>query len=192
MILVLGKARSHWAPNLGCRGAESPGWFEVSPENSARDVMHEQACCRDEAANHQLPIAAAFWIIQIVCEEECSNLMAKFNADSLLYSLSDFECDSHTVHMLIQGIYHPHWLVSEVIIVHACTFQSTLLGCQFTSMSHTCSHINSGWTLSGQTSYIIKNVIIIIVPWKLRDVPILFIFIPLAPRTVTKYLLSAQ
>ena len=29
-------------------------------QNTARDVMHEQACCRDEAANHQLPVAAAF------------------------------------------------------------------------------------------------------------------------------------
>ena len=60
VILVLGKAKSHKAPNLGCRGAESPGGFDVSPKNSARDVMHEWACCRDEAANHQLPIAAAF------------------------------------------------------------------------------------------------------------------------------------
>ena len=25
VILVLGKARSHRAPNLGCKGAESPG-----------------------------------------------------------------------------------------------------------------------------------------------------------------------
>ena len=63
MILVLGKARSHRAPNLGCRGAESPGWFDVSPRNSVRDVMREQACCRDEAANHQLPIAAVVFVI---------------------------------------------------------------------------------------------------------------------------------
>ena len=49
MILVLGKARSHRAPNLGCMEAESPGSFDVLPKNSARDVMHDQ-----------LPIAAAF------------------------------------------------------------------------------------------------------------------------------------
>ena len=29
VILVLGKARNHRAPNLGCSGAESPGWFDV-------------------------------------------------------------------------------------------------------------------------------------------------------------------
>ena len=59
VILVLGKARSHRAPNMVCRGAESPGRFDVSPKNSAQGVMHEQVHCRDEAANHQLPIAAA-------------------------------------------------------------------------------------------------------------------------------------
>ena len=61
-------------PNLGCRGAESSGWFDVSPKNSARDVMHEQARCCNEAANHQLPIAAAFWTIQIISMEEYSSL----------------------------------------------------------------------------------------------------------------------
>ena len=51
-------------PNLGCRGAESPRWFDVLPKNYARDVMHEKAHCHGEAANHQLPKAVAFWIIQ--------------------------------------------------------------------------------------------------------------------------------
>ena len=37
-------------------------------------MMHEQARCRDEAANHQLPIAVAFWIIWIVSTGECSRL----------------------------------------------------------------------------------------------------------------------
>ena len=44
-------------------------------------MMHEQVHC-DEAASHQLPIAVAFWIIQIVSMKECST---SFN-----------------------GIYHPH------------------------------------------------------------------------------------
>ena len=76
MTLVLGKARSHRAPNLSCRElSESPGWFDVSPKNSARDTIHERARCRDEAANHQLPMAAAFWIICTVSSEDCSSLM---------------------------------------------------------------------------------------------------------------------
>ena len=32
VILVLGKDRSCRAPDLGCRGTESPGWFDVSPK----------------------------------------------------------------------------------------------------------------------------------------------------------------
>ena len=35
VILVLGKARSHRAPNLDYSEAESPGWLDVSPKNSA-------------------------------------------------------------------------------------------------------------------------------------------------------------
>ena len=77
VILVLGKARNHRAPNLGCGGAESPGWFDVFPNNSAWDVIHEWVCCCVEASNHQLPIASAFWIIWIVSAEECSSLTRK-------------------------------------------------------------------------------------------------------------------
>ena len=63
VILVFGKARSHRAPNLACRGAESPGWFDVSPKHSARDVMQEWALCHDEAVNHQLSIAMTVFIL---------------------------------------------------------------------------------------------------------------------------------
>ena len=63
VVLVLGKARNCRMPNLGCRGAESPGWFDISQKNSARDVMCERAHCHDGAANHQLPIAVAVFIV---------------------------------------------------------------------------------------------------------------------------------
>ena len=60
VILVLGKSRSHRAPNLGCSRAESPERVDVLPKNSAPNVMHEWVCCYNEAANHQLSIAMAF------------------------------------------------------------------------------------------------------------------------------------
>ena len=60
MILVLGKARSHRAPNLGCKVAKSPGGFDVLQKNAAQDVMHEWAHCHDEVASHHLPITVAF------------------------------------------------------------------------------------------------------------------------------------
>ena len=64
--------------------------------------MNKQTHCGDEAYRHLLPIAVAFWSIQIISVEECSSLTPKFDADLLLYSLSNFECDGHTVYMLTQ------------------------------------------------------------------------------------------
>ena len=132
VILVLGKAWNHRAPSPGYSGAKAPGWFNVSQKNSAGDVMHEWACCRNEAANHGLPIAVAFWIIWIDSAE--FKLNAKFDANLLLYSLSQFKCNSHTVHLLTQWCLLPPLTSPNdgELIVHACEFQSTLLGCQVT------------------------------------------------------------
>ena len=99
------------------------------------DMMHEQACCCHDAANHWLPIAAAFWIIQIVSADGCSSLMHNmmqihYSTRSVILNvtITQYTC-SH------KDIYCPHWLVHEVTIVHACALQSTLLGWQVTSMS---------------------------------------------------------
>ena len=110
-FLVLGKAKSHRAPNPGCRRAELPGWFDILPKNSAWDVMHEQVHCCDEAANHRLPRAAAFWLIQIVSMEKCS---------SLIQNLMQIHCSTCSIILnaivtqytgSLNGIYLPHWLV---------------------------------------------------------------------------------
>ena len=110
VILVLGKARSCRVPNLGCMGAESPWWFDVSQKNSARDVMCKWVCC-DESASHQLPVAVAFWIIQIVSVEQCS---------SLTQNLMQIRCSTHSVILNTTAtqytcsfscVYRPHWLV---------------------------------------------------------------------------------
>ena len=55
---------------------------------TARDMTHEQAHGCDEAANHQLPIAVAFWIIQIVSMEERS---------SLIHNLMKIHCSARSV-----------------------------------------------------------------------------------------------
>ena len=71
--------------------------------------MPEQARCCNEAANHQLPIAAAIWII--ISMEECS---------TLIQSLIQICCSIHPVILnatttqytcLLNSIYCPHWLV---------------------------------------------------------------------------------
>ena len=98
VVLVLGKARSCRAPNLGCSGAESSVRFDVLLKHSAQDVTYKQTCCRDEAANHQLP--------NNFCEGTLK-LNAKFDADFLLYLVSYFECNGHTVHMITRRCLWP-------------------------------------------------------------------------------------
>ena len=106
----LGKSQKLRGAKSGLWGAESPGWFDVSPKNSAWDMMHEWANCCDEAANHQLPIAVAFWIIPVVRAEECSNFMQNLiqircSTHSVIYNVTatQYTCS-------LNSIYHPHWL----------------------------------------------------------------------------------
>ena len=81
-------------------------------KNSARHMILELAHCRDEADNHQLPMAVAFCIIWIVSMKECSNLMqnAKFDRDWSLYSVTlNVTATQYTGSL--NSIYHPRWLV---------------------------------------------------------------------------------
>ena len=96
---------------MGCRGAESPGWFDVLPKNSVRGMMHEGAYCHDGAANQQLPIAAAFWIIWIVSMEECSSLMQNLMpiCCSICSVILNVMATQYTCSL--SCVYHPHWLV---------------------------------------------------------------------------------
>ena len=77
---------------------------------------------------------------------------AKFDADFLLYSLSHFECDGHTAHMLTQWcLLSP--LTSTVkssLFTHVhsspLSLAARLHGCH---RNH--CYINNGWTFSKQT-----------------------------------------
>ena len=61
---------------------------------------------------------------------------------------------SHSTHAHSTASPAPSDQYSEVVIVHACTFQYALLGCQVTSMQcKVFSLYYSGWTFSGQTSH---------------------------------------
>ena len=89
MILVLGKARSCRAPNLGCSRAES---WDVLPKHSAQDVTRDQVCCHDEATNHQLSIDSCGLLnhLNSFCRV-MFKLNAEFDAGLLFYLLSHFE-----------------------------------------------------------------------------------------------------
>ena len=75
VILVSGKARSHKVTNLGCSGAESPGWLDVSPKHCTRREAWADVLLWWRAASHHVSIAVAFWIIEIVSMGEWSSLM---------------------------------------------------------------------------------------------------------------------
>ena len=158
---TFGKSQKSQGTNLSCRGAESPGRFDVLSENSARDVMDELTHCPDEAANHQLPVAEAFWITGIVYHLSIFHrgkfkLNTQSDPDLLLYLLSHFECDHHTVHMLTNGIYCPHWLsaVMSSLFTHAHSSPLSLAsGSQWCRTNHS-RYINNGWTFSTQTLYV--------------------------------------
>ena len=70
-------------------------------------------------------------------------LNAKFDADSLLYSLSHFECDGHTIHMLtqlhlptplngmcshVQIPVHSPWLPGYIDVVQTILIILTIVG----------------------------------------------------------------
>ena len=87
-------------------------WISLMVWDSAQDMMLERAHHHDKAAHHQLPIAAAFWIIRLVSAEKCSSLME---------NLMQIHCSTHSVILnakttqytcSLNGIYHPHWLVT--------------------------------------------------------------------------------
>ena len=86
-------------------------------------------------------------------------LNAKFDADPLVYLLSHFECNGHTVHMLTQW-HTPPPLTSTVksslfTHVHSSSFSlaARLHGCR-TNCSH---YINNDWTSSGQTKHVMHR-----------------------------------
>ena len=102
----MGKARSNSVTNLGYCGVESSGWFDISPKNPARAGVLLWWSCQS-----QVPIAAAFWIIQVVSPQECSSLMPNLMlicCSTLLAILNaiatQFTCSCN-------GVYCSHWLV---------------------------------------------------------------------------------
>ena len=109
MIWEKPEAAGHQIWSLAPR-FESPGWFDVLPQNSALDVMHEQVPCCKEASSHQLPIATSFWMIWIVFREESPRLMQNWMqicCSTFLVILNAMA----TVHRLSQRHLPPHWLV---------------------------------------------------------------------------------
>ena len=83
-------------------------------------------------------------------------LNAKSDADSLLYLLSHFECDGHTVHMLIQQCLLPPLTntVKSSLFTHVHSSPLSLAARLHQCHTNNSRSINNGWTYSGQNLYI--------------------------------------
>ena len=150
VILFLEKNRTHRALIWAIGRCWVTWWFDVLPKNSAWDVMHEWMHCRDKAANHQLPIAAAFWIKQIVSMEECS---------VLVQNLMQIRCSTCSVILNVtatqytcslNGVYHPHWLAQwSHHCSHMCIPVHSPWLPGYIDIMKAVLYINNGWTFSG-------------------------------------------
>ena len=111
--------------------------------------MHEQACCHDEAANHQLRLLNHWNSFH----RGMFKLNTKFDADLLLYSLSHFECSDHTVHMLTHQSLPPPLTstVKSSLFTHVHSSPLSLAARLHQCCTNHSRYINSGWTFSGQT-----------------------------------------
>ena len=89
-------------------------------------MMHKRVSCHDEAANHQLPIAAAFRIMSIVSAEECSSL-AQNVMQTHCSTQSSCMRQPHSTRAHSTASTAPTDWYSEVVIVHTCALQSALL-----------------------------------------------------------------
>ena len=82
-------------------------------------------------------------------------LITRCDADLLLYSLSHFACDDHTVHMLIQCLPSPTIKVKPSLLTHAhsspLSLAARLHGCH----ANRSPYSNNGGTFSRQTLYVL-------------------------------------
>ena len=95
-------------------------------------------------------------------------LNEKFDADSLLYSLSHFECVDHTVHTLTQWRLPPPLTstVKSSLFTHAHSSPLSQAARLHRCHENCSCYINNGWTFPRQTLYVY---------WRRYDFPNSFI-----------------
>ena len=117
-------------------------------------MMHEQVHCRDEAANRQLGLLNHLNSFH----REMFKFYSKCHADLFLRSLSHFEYDGHTVHMVIQWHLWPPLTSTVKFSLFTHVHVSPL---SLSARLHRCHvnhppYINNGWTFFRQTLYVKK------------------------------------
>ena len=128
------------------------------------DVMQYATCDAWVGAlswgSFQSPVAHSYGLLNHL-NSFCGGMFklnAKFDADSLLYSLSHFECAHHTAHMLTQWRLQSQLTSTVRSSLFTHTHSSPL---SLAARSHWCHanhsrYLNNGWTFSRQTSYVWK------------------------------------
>ena len=124
--------------------------------------MHKQA-----AANHQLPNICGLpnHLNSFHRGMLTQKLNTKFDADSLFYSLSHFECYSQTVHVLTQQHLLPPLTstVKSSLFTHVHSTPLSLAARLHRYRRILSRYINNGWTFSGQTSIYLRSICISLV-----------------------------
>ena len=138
------------------------------------DILRCSACCRPSRPwitfNRFLTIFEAFAPHFYLCFTHCMvpesllnypnsfhsgmfKLNAKFDADSLLHSLSHFVCDGHTIHMLTQWRLLPPLTrtVKSSLFTHAHSSPLSLAARLHQCCANHSCYSNNSWTFSGQT-----------------------------------------
>ena len=97
--LSFGKSQKLQGTKSGLKGAESPGWFDVSPKKLC--TRHDAWVgtwlwwsCQSLVAH----TAAAFWIIQIVSTEECSSFVQNLMLIFAVLAQSFWMWQPHSTH----------------------------------------------------------------------------------------------
>ena len=155
LTLVLGKARSHRMPNMGCWGAESPGDLMFH-----QNTLHEMWCMSGQTLlwwSCQSPVAHSCSLLSHLnsCCRGMFKLNSKLDADLLLYWLSHFECNSHTVQMLTQQCLLPALTttVKSSLFMHVHSSPLSLAARLHRCPMNHSHYVNNVWTFPGQTWY---------------------------------------
>ena len=87
------------------------------------------------------------------------NLHIKFNANSLFCSLSNFECDGHTVHMLTQWclLLPLTCIVKLSLFTHVHSSPLSLTARLHQCCANSSHYTNNDWTFSRQASFTVSR-----------------------------------
>ena len=165
VILLLGKSRSCWAPNLASRKAE--GWITweiwcfTHTHTHTQNPLHYLWCmsgCVVSWWSCQSPVAHSFGLLNHLNSFFGAMFKhnTKFNVGSFLYLLSHFGCDSHTRHMLTQQCLPPPLTSTVKLSLFTQVHSSPLsLAARVHQCCPNCPHYNNnGWTFPRQTIYL--------------------------------------